>query len=154
MYKISEHLKKERIILELNASNKKEVIEEMASVLKGAPEIIDFDKFLEDVFQREALGTTGIGQNVALPHARSSNVKDFLICFGRSKKGVEFESLDEEPVHLVFLIGNPKEDVQNYLKTLAHLTRMFKKEDFRNRLLNAQTAEDVIEVFRIQEEHV
>jgi len=152
MFKISEHLKKGRVILELSSTTKKEVIKELAEVLRGVEEVKDFDKFLEDVFQREALGTTGIGQNVALPHARSSHVKKFLICFGRSKQGIDFDSLDGEPVYLIFLIGNPKEDVQNYLKTLAHLSRMVKKEDFRLRLLNAQTEEEIIEAFKIQEE--
>ncbi len=152
MFKISETLKEERIILELKSTSKKEAIRELALVLKGAPEISDFDKFLEDVFQREVLGTTGIGQGVALPHARSEVVNKFAICFGRSKKGIDFGALDEEPVHLIFLIGNPKEDVQNYLKTLAHLSRLLRKEDFREKLIEAKDAKEIIEIFRVQEE--
>jgi len=152
MFKISDYLKEENIIMELSSTNKKDAIKELASLLKNAPQIEDFNKFLEDVFQREELGTTGIGQGVALPHARSEVVKNFVICFGRSKKGIDFEALDEEPVHLIFLIGNPKEDVENYLKTLAHLSRLLKKEKFRTSLMEAKNPQEIIEIFRLQEQ--
>ncbi len=152
MYKISEYLKDERIILELKSKKKEEAIRELCELLKGSPEITDFNKFVEEVFEREKLGSTGIGQGVALPHARSSYLNKFVVCFGRSQRGVDFESIDSEPVKLIFLLGTPKDDVENYLKTLAHLSRLLRKEDFRERLLKAETKEEIIEIFKKYEE--
>ncbi len=152
MYKISEYLTEGRIILDLKSKKKEEVIKELCGALKESQEITDFDKFVEEVFQREKLGSTGIGQGVALPHARSSYLNKFVICFGRSKKGVDFESIDSEPAKLIFLLGTPKDDVENYLKTLAHLSRLLRKEDFREKLLNAESKAEIVEIFKKYEE--
>ncbi len=151
MINISQYLKEERIILDLKAESKEEAIKNLASVFRNQPEIKDFDKFLADVFEREDLGTTGIGLELALPHARTDAVSSFIIAIGRIDKGVDFNSLDGEPVKLVFLMATPKEEVQNYLKILAHLTRLLKKESLRNSLLEAKTPGEVIEAFKREE---
>ena len=152
MVNISEHLKEERIILDLKAETKEEAIKSLAEVFKGSPEVNDFDKFLADVFEREDLGTTGIGLELALPHARTDAVSSFIIAVGRIDKGVDFKSLDGEPVKLIFLMATPKEEVQNYLKILAHLTRLLKKESLRASLLEVKTPQEFIEIFRKEEE--
>ena len=151
MVNISEHLKEERIILDLKAETKEEAIKSLAEVFKGSREVNDFDKFLADVFEREDLGTTGIGLELALPHARTDAVSSF-IAVGRIDKGVDFKSLDGEPVKLIFLMATPKEEVQNYLKILAHLTRLLKKESLRASLLEVKTPQEFIEIFRKEEE--
>ncbi|MBN2121264.1 MAG: PTS sugar transporter subunit IIA [Candidatus Omnitrophica bacterium] len=151
MVNISQYLKKERIILDLKAGSKKEVVAKLAEVLRDQSEIIDFDGFLNDVFERENLGTTGIGLGLALPHARSQAVKSFVIVIGRVDQGMDFNSLDTEPVKLIFLMGTPKEEVQGYLKILAHLTRLLKKEAFRASLLQVSSPQELIEVFKKEE---
>ncbi len=151
MIKISGYLKEERIVLDLRANNKEESIKNLAEVLKGQEEIVDFDKFLSDVFEREDLGTTGIGLGLALPHARTQAVNSFVIAIGRINEGLDFSSLDGEPAKLIFLMGTPKEEVQGYLKILAHLTRLLKKESFRASLLEADTPAKVIEIFKKEE---
>lgn len=154
MINISQYLKEERIVLNLKAANKEEAIKNLAEVFKGASEIKDFDKFLADVFEREDLGTTGIGLELALPHARTDAVNSFIIAVGRIDKGVDFKSLDGEPVKLIFLMATPKEEVQNYLKILAHISRLLKKEDLREALLEARTPKEVIDIFKKEEEVV
>jgi mannitol/fructose-specific phosphotransferase system IIA component (Ntr-type) len=88
---------------------------------------------------------------IALPHARSEYVDSFVIAIGRVKDGVNFGSLDGEPVRLVFLMGTPKEKVQSYLKLLAHLTRLLKRESVRSLLFEAETPEEIIEIFKKEE---
>lgn len=151
MVKISDYLKEERIILDLEATNKEEAIKRLAEVFRGAKEMVDFEKFLSDVFERESLGTTGIGLGLALPHARTQAVNSFVMAIGRVKEEIDFGSLDGEPVRLIFLMGTPKEEVQGYLKTLAHLTRLLKKESLRTKLLEARSSQEVIEVFLEEE---
>ena len=147
--KIGDYLREDRIILDLKAHNKEETIREMSALLKDTEEITDFAVFLQDVFEREKLSSTGIGHEIAIPHARSNAVEDFVIAFGRSPQGIEFESLDGNPAKLIFLMGTPKEKrLDAYLKLLARLSRLLAKESFRNSLLKASTAEEIIELFR------
>ncbi|HDN85669.1 MAG: hypothetical protein DRP68_04285 [Candidatus Omnitrophota bacterium] len=146
--KVASFLKKERMIMNLEAQTKEEAIKEVANLIKDAPEIIDFESFVKDIFDREALATTAIGSQVAIPHARSDNVKNFVIAFGRSREGIDFNALDNKPVKLIFLMGTPKEEgINDYLKILAHLTRLLQKETFRESLLKAKSPEEIIEEF-------
>ncbi|MCD6228190.1 MAG: PTS sugar transporter subunit IIA [Candidatus Omnitrophica bacterium] len=146
--KVASFLKKERMIMNLEAQTKEEAIKEVANLIKDAPEIIDFESFVKDIFDREALATTAIGSQIAIPHARSDNVKNFVIAFGRSREGIDFNALDNKPVKLIFLMGTPKEEgINDYLKILAHLTRLLQKETFRESLLKAKSPEEIIEEF-------
>ena len=151
--KVSPFLKEERIILELKAKTKEEAIKEVASLLKDASEIINLDDFLKEVFEREKIGSTGIGKGIAIPHARTDNVKKFVIAIGRSEKGIEFQAVDKRPVKIIFLMGTPKEEgLDEYLKILAHLMRLIDKEAFRSSLFSAKTAKEIIEIFKSAEE--
>ncbi|RKY42502.1 MAG: hypothetical protein DRP85_02490 [Candidatus Makaraimicrobium thalassicum] len=151
--KIVDFLKEENITLNLKASDKKEAIEKVASCLKGAGGISDFDVFFKAVFEREKLKTTGIGKEAAIPHARTDAVKEFVIALGRFDNGVDFASIDGKPVKLVFLMGTPREKwLSNYLKILAHLIRLLQKESFRKILLQADSPAKVIKAFSDAEE--
>jgi fructose-specific phosphotransferase system IIA component len=146
--KISPYLKPERILLQIKSSNKEDIIRELADLVKSSPEIISVEKFIEDVFERENIGSTGIGNGIAIPHARSEAVKDFVIVFGRSDAGINFSAIDNHPVNLFFLMGTPKEkNINGYLKILAHLSRLLTREALRDALIKAPTAEDIIKEF-------
>ena len=149
---IAKYLKEERICLNLEAAEKKPAIRELASFLRGAKEVTNFNSFLKDVFEREKVGTTGIGSGIAIPHARTDAVSEFVIAFGRSAKGAEFQSLDSKPVKLIFLMGAPKQNLNGYLRILARLTRLLKKVDFRKSLMEASCAREIIEGFEKTEE--
>ena len=147
--RIADFLHEANISVDLKSSNKKNVIKETAVLLGNTKQIVDFDLFLKDIFERESLGTTGIGNNIAIPHARTDAVNDFVIAFGRSVKGVNFDSLDSKPVKFIFLMGTPKEKIlDSYLKILAHLTRLLNKKNLQNELLKASNAEEIIEIFK------
>ncbi len=146
---IANFLQTDRILLDMKSSNKKEAIEELAYLLENAEEISDFDAFINDVFKRESLITTGIGNYVAIPHARTDAVNDIVVAFGRSLGGIEFDALDKKPAKFVILIGTPKSKGLNiYLRILAHVTRLLKKQDFQKLILAASNPEEIIEEFR------
>jgi len=147
--KIADYLRENQILLHLKARVKEQSVKELSALLRDADEVADFDTFLEDVYEREKIGTTGIGNGVAIPHARSDGVTDFVVALGRSHEGVEFGSLDRQPVKLIFLMGTPKKKgITQYLKILARLTRLLQKEAFRESLLEASSAEAIINIFK------
>lgn len=145
---IKDYIRREFINLNLLSERKEDAIRELAQLMRGAQEVVDFERFLEDVFERERLGTTGIGDGIAIPHARTSAVGQLVIALGRSARGVEFESLDGKKVKLLFLMGTPEGSVSHYLKILAQLTRILKEGAFREKLLKAQDAEAVVTLYR------
>ncbi len=151
--KICDYLKEDQIILKLSGSTKEEVIRELAETLRSNPEIGDLEAFIEDTFQREKFSTTGIGHEIAIPHARTEAVSDIVIAFGRSPDGLDFASLDGRPAKLVFLIGTPKRtQLSTYLSVLARLTRLLEKNSFRQGLLDAKSGSEIVGAFRQIEE--
>ena len=149
---VRDYIQKEFVNLNLISGRKEDAIRELAQLVENAQEIADFEHFLEDVFERERLETTGIGDETAIPHARTDVVSRLIIAVGRSTHGVEFESLDGRKVKLIFLMGTPKGSVSHYLKILAQLTRLLKREPFREKLLEAQDGEMVVKLFRGSED--
>ena len=143
-----DYIQKELVNLNLLSKKKEDAIREIAQLMRNAREVVDFESFLEDVFERENLGTTGIGDEIAIPHARTDAVNQLIIAIGRSTNGVEFESLDGRKVKLLFLMGTPKGSVSHYLKMLAQLTRLLKREPFREKLLEAKDGETVVKLFK------
>lgn len=130
---ISSFLKKENIIIDLKSKTKEKVFEEILSSLKLSKEKKDL--ILLSLKQREVLGTTGIGNGIAIPHARSVVLNKLSLFVGLSKSGVEYESMDGKPVHLIFLIVAPPLDTSNQylilLGKIAQLSRkLVKKKDF------------------------
>ena len=113
----AEEKKEKELHEKLGQILKKEgAIKEIAESLNSARKLVDKDKFIADVLEREELGSTGIGSNVGIPHARTGAVKGFVIGFGKSKEGIEFKSLDGEKVNLVFLMGADPGELNLYLR--------------------------------------
>ncbi len=132
--KIIDFLKEEAIVPDLKATDKESVIKELVTLLKNIGEISDQEKIVEVILEREKLGSTGIGQGIAVPHAKTDDVKQIVVAFGFSQKGVNFGSLDEEPVYLIFLVLAPVEATGMHLKLLAKIARLLKDKVFRNSL--------------------
>ena len=145
---VSEYLKEKFCLLELKSDNKKEVIKEIAESLAASGKIADQNKFISNVLEREEFGSTGIGSNVAIPHARTDVVKGFVIGFGRSTKGIEFKSLDGEKVNLVFLMGADPAELNLYLRILAELSKLLMDASFRQALMAASSASEIIETIK------
>ncbi len=146
------YLKEETVRLDLQATARDQAIDELAEVLRDHPSMEDFDKFLQDVHQREKAGTTGIGQEVAIPHARTNSVNDFVVAVGASKNGIEFEAIDGNPVRLVILMGIPAVKVNEYLKLLAHMSLLMKQKDFVDSIVKAEDSKSIIDCFTRHEQ--
>ena len=144
--KISDILKKEHIIKELNSCDKKNVLDELSSFLENEGEITNKENLLAALIGREKLGSTGIGENVAIPHAKISEIDKIITVFGRSKNGVEFESLDQKPVNFIFLVLAPENSTGQHLKALARISRLFKNPSLRESVLNANEAEQIYSI--------
>ncbi len=150
MSTISELLPPEAVILQLESAEKVAVIKELTRLL-GSDVLADEKALLEAILRRENLESTGIGMGVALPHARTSAVRRTALAFGRSEQGVDFNSLDNRPCHLVFLIVAPEDRKTEYIMTLARVSKLLRREDVRSELGGAETPAAVLEVFRSHE---
>jgi mannitol/fructose-specific phosphotransferase system IIA component (Ntr-type) len=145
--KVSELIRKEFVSLDLSATSKDDAIHQIAQLAKGHPHLGDFPSFCRAIYDRESSGSTSIGYGVAIPHARTEQVKDLLLVVARLKEGVMFEKTDETPVRLVFLVGTPKKMVTEYLRLVGTLARHLKTDALRKKLLEVQSAEDLIQAF-------
>ena len=151
--KISEFIDAQGIKMELEAGDKEGVLRELVALAAQTGKITDEMSILKAVRERENLCSTGFENGAAIPHPRQGHpdiVKELVAVFGRSTQGIDFEALDEKPVHLLFLLCAPTDS--EHLRALAKLSRFLKKEAVRTKLLEAKTAEDIMAV--VQEEEV
>ncbi|OYD16860.1 PTS fructose transporter subunit IIA [candidate division WOR-3 bacterium JGI_Cruoil_03_51_56] len=146
MIKITELLRKETILLEVHAKEKVEVIHELVRPLLDKGTITDEKEFFAAILRRENLESTGIGQGIAIPHARTKAVKKTALALGRSDQGVDFNSLDGNPCHLIFLIAAPEDKKTEYIMTLARISKLLRKDEVRIGLNKAKTREDILNV--------
>lgn len=144
--KLVDVLNQDCIIANLKGSEKREVLEEMVEELSFKFDDVDREKLLEMLLEREKLGSTGIGYGVAIPHARLKGLNSIIVSFGRSLKGVEFQTMDERPAHLFFLIAAPEDSTATHLKILARISRLLKDVVFRKRLMEASTQEEIYNI--------
>ena len=149
--RLSDFVNKRLINLRLQAKGKKETLEELAALLAGQRIIPDREKLVSVLMERESLGSTGVGNGIAIPHAKTDLVKKIIVAFGRSDKGIDFASLDKKPVHLVFLIIAPEEAHETYLRILARISRLLHEEKIRNGLRAAQSPRQIINLIRKEE---
>ena len=149
--KIDEILKKESVIFNLSGKNKLEVIKEMTEHLKQNNIIKDNQALFETLMEREKLGSTGIGENVAIPHGKSYELTQIITVFARSLNGVDFESLDQKPVHFVCMVIAPANSTGQHLKALARISRLFKNQVLREGILKSENP-DVIYSLLLEED--
>ena len=144
--KIDEILKKESVIADLVGKNKLEVIQEMTSCLKQNNIIKDDQALFTTLMEREKLGSTGIGENVAIPHGKSNELIQIITVFARSLGGVDFESLDQKPVHFVCMVIAPAHSTGQHLKALARISRLFKNQALREEILKAEDSNAIYSI--------
>ncbi len=144
--RITDLLTKDTINLSLESTSKANVIHELVEVLDRAGKLTNSDEFKKAILAREAQSTTGIGEGIAIPHAKTNAVKESAIAFGRSNAGINYESLDGQPAHLFFMIA-AKEDANNtHLQVLSRLSTILMNKEIRNQLLTADSVDEVLEI--------
>ncbi len=151
--KLADMLLEDNVIPELSATDKRGVLEELAEVIAGHQTGLDKQALVRVLVERERLGSTGIGDGVAIPHGKLDSVAHPIISFGRSKKGLDFDSMDGQPAHLFFLLVAPESPSGLHLQALAKIAKILKSNAFRRQLMAAGSRKKLYEtIIRTDEE--
>ncbi|MBI1911851.1 MAG: PTS sugar transporter subunit IIA [Deltaproteobacteria bacterium] len=144
--RLADVLRQDCIIADLKARSKNDLLDEMVTGVLSKIKYLEKERVMTALLEREKLGTTGIGHGVAIPHGKIRGLREIIVFFGRSRRGVEFNSMDNMPVYIFFLIIAPENSAAAHLKVLASISHLLKNHDFRGKLMSAQ---DSSEIFRI-----
>ena len=150
--KILDYIKEEWVIPDLQGKDKRSILKELSSALVKPCQATSEEELVQVLLDREKLGSTGIGEGIALPHGRLKKLKQFFISFGRSIKGVEFDSIDGKPSHLFFLVMAPENSAVENLKLLGRIVALLKDVSFKKRLMEAQTQKEVFQIISEEDE--
>ena len=141
--RIAEFLSPQAVVANLTARSKQDVLRELSHALARAHPELPEARIVEVLREREKLGSTGIGEGVAIPHGKLAGMTQLLATFGVSREGVDFDAIDGKPTHLFFTLVAPENSAGVHLKALARISRLFKNPRFRAAILEAQTAQDI-----------
>lgn len=148
---LSELLSPALIASELHARTRNDAVRELAGVLAREQTSLDADDIVRVVLEREALASTGIGEGIAIPHGSLSGAKQLMGAMGRSVQGIDFQSVDGRPAHLIFLLVVPRNQPGVHLKTLANITKVLKNEEYRGQLVHAHDEMGILSVLQAAE---
>ena len=149
--KISHFLNRDAIIADLKARDKPGVIDELATAVSRTCKI-PAHTITRILLERENLGSTGIGGGIAIPHGKLNLTESIIIGFGLSKEGVAYESLDNKPVHIFFVLLTSTDSTGGHLKVLAQISKLLKTDEFKNGLLSADSVNDIYEIIMGKDE--
>lgn len=150
--KISDILSKELVIPDLRETDKQSVLGELVRHLSQKIAGIDTAELLGVLLEREQMGSTGIGDGIAIPHGKLKDLKQLIAVFGKSTDGVEYDAMDGKPVHLFFLLVAPENSAGVHLKALARLSRLLKRNGFRQKLMSVADALQLYQVIVEEDE--
>jgi PTS system nitrogen regulatory IIA component len=146
MMKILDYLDEEWVIADLQGLDKTSLLKELSSVLVKPCKVTSVEELLQVLLDREKLGSTGIGEGIAIPHGRLKKLKKFFISFGRSVKGVDFDAIDRKPSQLFFLVMAPENSAVDNLKLLSRIVTLLKEPSFKKRLMEAPSRKELFKV--------
>ena len=149
--KISDILTENMVVLGLGGDSKEEIIDSMIDVVSTSPKVIDKGKVREAILEREKIMSTGVGNGFAIPHGKTDAVSDIVAAFAVTAKPIDYHSLDEKPVRLVFLLVGKDNMVGPHIKLLSRISRLMNKEEFRRRLLDLRSSKEILDVFKEEE---
>ena len=149
---IMDYLKEDGVILDLQGIDKPSVLKELSRVLVKPYQSPLAEEITEAVLYREKLESTGIGEGIAIPHGRLKRLEDFIVSFGRSIKGIDFDSIDHQPTHLFFLVMAPENSAVNNLKLLGRIVTILKNASFKKRLLEARSQRELFQLIAEEDE--
>ncbi|MBX8938780.1 PTS sugar transporter subunit IIA [Enterococcus gilvus] len=147
MTEIRDVLKPAFISFDLQATDKQAAISELANTFVSEGVVTNESVYLKAVMKREEESTTGIGFGVAIPHGKSAAVTEPSLAFGRSQAGIQYDSMDGKPVHLMFLIAVPETSNDEHLRILSKLSRKLMHEDVRQKLMTVTNIEEIYQIF-------
>ena len=151
--KVFELLDSKYILTGFKSNNKDDVMNELIDLLKGDERVIDLEEVRKCVFDREKIMSTGVGKGFAIPHGKTNSITDIIAAFGKSETPIEYNSLDGEPVHLVFLLVGKDNLVGKHIKLLSRISRLMNNDEFREQLIKADSVESVLKIFEEEEQN-
>jgi PTS system nitrogen regulatory IIA component len=146
MLKIREYLTEALILDDLQGKDKKAILREFALLLATEGRVPDSEALYDVLSERETLGSTGIGEGVAIPHAKLKELKHLVVAFGRCRRGVDFDTLDSLPAYLFFLLVTPEDATGEHLKALARISRLLRNPAMRQALLKAVDRKEILQI--------
>jgi fructose-specific phosphotransferase system IIA component len=149
--KISDILSENLVATGLPGSSKEEIIDAMINLVATSPIVQDREKVRQAILDREKIMSTGVGNGFAIPHGKTDAVSDIVAAFAVTAEPIDYQSLDEKPVRLVFLLVGKDSMVGPHIKLLSRISRLMNREEFRRRLLDAPSARAILEMFREEE---
>lgn len=149
--KILDILHPEAIIPDLKSQDKKGILEELVTPLAQITQMDHKDLF-RVLMEREQLGSTGIGEGIGIPHGKIKGIDSMVIGFGLSKRGVDFDSIDSKPTHIFFTLITPDQSTGLHLKLLARISKLLKREGFKEKLMNASSIEDILTIIKQEDD--
>ena len=150
--KVFELLDPKYILTEFKSEKKDDVINELIDLLNGDNRVVDLEEVRKCVFDREKIMSTGVGKGFAIPHGKTNSVTDIIAVFGKSEKPIEYDSLDGEPVNLVFLMIGKDTLVSKHIKLLSRISRLMNNDQFRKKLIEADSEESILKIFEEEEQ--
>ena len=150
--KVFELLDKKFILTDFKSDDKEYVINELIDLYKENDKVIDIEKVRTAILDREKIMSTGVGNGFAIPHGKTNAVTDVIAAFGKTTTDIDYDALDGNPVHLVFLLVGRDDTVSKHIKLLSRISRLMNKEEFRERLVNSNSKEEIINIFKEEEE--
>ena len=149
--KISDILTENLVATGLAGTTKNDIIDAMIDLVANSPKVMDKEKVRKAIFEREEIMSTGVGNGFAIPHGKTEAVADIVAAFAVTAQPIDYQSLDEKPVRLVFLLVGKDNLVGPHIKLLSRISRLMNKEEFRRRLLDLKTPKEILEAFRQEE---
>ncbi len=150
--KVYELLDEKFILTDFKSDDKEYVINELIDLYKEDDKVNDIEKVRTAILDREKIMSTGVGKGFAIPHGKTNAVNDVIAAFGKTKHDIDYDALDGKPVHLVFLLVGRDDMVSKHIKLLSRISRLMNKDEFRERLINSNSKEEIINIFKEEEE--
>jgi fructose-specific phosphotransferase system IIA component len=149
--RISDILTENLVVTGLNGDSKADILDAMIGLVATSPRVLDREKVRTAIFEREKIMSTGVGNGFAIPHGKTDAVSDIVAAFAVTATPIDYDSLDEKPVRLVFLLVGKENLVGPHIKLLSRISRLMNKEEFRNRLLESKSPREILDLFRQEE---
>lgn len=151
--KISDILNADVIAVNMEAVDKEDSLKKVIALAASSKKILDIEKVSETIYEREKLVSTGVGKGFAIPHGKTDAISDIVAAFAITKDPIDFDSIDGEPVRFIFLLVGKETLLNTHIKLLSRISRLMNKDEFRDKLLDAKTSEEVLNIFREEEKN-
>jgi fructose-specific phosphotransferase system IIA component len=151
--KISDILSADVIAVNIEVADKEDAIKKLIDLARKSNKILDLEKVTRTIFEREKLVSTGVGKGFAIPHGKTDAISDVVAAFGITKEPIDFDSIDGEPVRFIFLLIGKENLLNTHIKLLSRISRLMNKDEFRERLLDAKSPEEVLDIFKDEEKN-